>query len=380
MRRLLVVWLVLVAAVAFADNAALNDAAKSWWAALPDCDDVTGKLEYDSATESFVCRTDAGGGGGGDNTFVGGAATVDADFIDTAEIDVVLNGAPAPDTIAMNLINGSIADARLASNYSGIGACAANTFCSTLNDAAAPTCTQPSFANLSGTASDAQVDGSLEANELVLVGEVDGAASANVIDDGVTVDAWVLGASTATTPAANDNDTSLGTSAFVQSEIDDGDNLTDNCIVENDATPIPDSCVGDGVDAGTAIGPRSGSFFAQGNDCGAATNYMGFDTVSCNAAEGTADTTLTLDSDITVVFMSCVDFNDASCTWRATLRKNLASPGAPDFQCTGANVQTCGDTGSTTFSTGDEIAFLIEDTAANCAATVTFQCTVYFTW
>lgn len=81
-------------------------------------------------------------------------------------------------------------------------------------------------------------------------GELGNTWGSPTLDDGVTVDGWALGASTATTAAANDNDTSLATTAFVQSEIDDGDNLTDNCILENDSTPIPDSCVGDGSDAG----------------------------------------------------------------------------------------------------------------------------------
>jgi hypothetical protein len=60
----------------------------------------------------------------------------------------------------------AIADADLASNYSGVGACGANTFATTLNDNAAPTCTQPTFTNLSGTASDAQVSGSNESDEI----------------------------------------------------------------------------------------------------------------------------------------------------------------------------------------------------------------------
>jgi hypothetical protein len=49
-----------------------------------------------------------------------------------------------------------VSDAELASNYSGIGACGANTFASTLNDNAAPTCTQPNFTDLAGTATAAQ--------------------------------------------------------------------------------------------------------------------------------------------------------------------------------------------------------------------------------
>jgi hypothetical protein len=82
-------------------------------------------------------------------------------------------------------------------------------------------------------------------------GELGGTWAAPTLDDGVTVDTWTLGSATVgATAVANDNDTSLATTAFVQQEIDDGDFLTDNCIIENDGTPIPDSCVGDGSDAG----------------------------------------------------------------------------------------------------------------------------------
>ena len=52
---------------------------------------------------------------------------------------------------------GCVTDTELASSYSGVGACGANTWVSTLNDNAAPTCTQPAFSNLSGSATDAQV-------------------------------------------------------------------------------------------------------------------------------------------------------------------------------------------------------------------------------
>lgn len=50
--------------------------------------------------------------------------------------------------------------------------------------------------------------------------------------------------------AANTNTTALATTSFVQQEIDDVDLLSDNCVLENDSTPIPDSCVGDGTDGG----------------------------------------------------------------------------------------------------------------------------------
>lgn len=81
------------------------------------------------------------------------------------------------------------------------------------------------------------------------------------LDDGLTVDTWSVTNATGTTAAANDSDTSLATTAFVQGEVDDGDNLTDNCALENDSTPIPDSCVGDGSDAGGSY-----SFNADGDN------------------------------------------------------------------------------------------------------------------
>lgn len=81
-------------------------------------------------------------------------------------------------------------------------------------------------------------------------GELGGTWASPTLDDSLTVDAWAVTNATGTTAAANDNDTSLATTAFVQQEIDDGDLLSDNCVLENDSTPIPDSCVGDGSDAG----------------------------------------------------------------------------------------------------------------------------------
>lgn len=90
--------------------------------------------------------------------------------------------------------------------------------------------------------------------ESTLTDIADGTIAENLVN---TANPWAddevsdtLTASTSTTAAANDNDTSIATTAFVQQEIDDGDLLSDNCILENDATPIPDSCVGDGSDAG----------------------------------------------------------------------------------------------------------------------------------
>lgn len=50
-------------------------------------------------------------------------------------------------------------------------------------------------------------------------GELGNTWASPTIDDSVTVTGWALGASTADTPAVDDNDTSLATSAFVQTEI-----------------------------------------------------------------------------------------------------------------------------------------------------------------
>ncbi len=50
-------------------------------------------------------------------------------------------------------------------------------------------------------------------------GELGGTWPSPTIDDSVTVTGWDVGASIGTTPSANDNDTSLATSAYVQTEI-----------------------------------------------------------------------------------------------------------------------------------------------------------------
>jgi hypothetical protein len=69
--------------------------------------------------------------------------------------------ASSPTVVGVQCGSACIGDAELVADYSGIGACGANTFASTLNDNAAPTCTQPSFAGLSGTATDGQIPDSI---------------------------------------------------------------------------------------------------------------------------------------------------------------------------------------------------------------------------
>lgn len=82
------------------------------------------------------------------------------------------------------------------------------------------------------------------------VGGSEGSSGQALVSNGAGAAPTWQTPSISTTASANDNDTSIATTAFVQQEIDDGDLLTDNCVLENDATPIPDSCVGDGSDAG----------------------------------------------------------------------------------------------------------------------------------
>lgn len=50
-------------------------------------------------------------------------------------------------------------------------------------------------------------------------GELGGTFASFTVDDSITVTGWVMGASTATTPSADDDDTSLATTAYVQTEI-----------------------------------------------------------------------------------------------------------------------------------------------------------------
>lgn len=52
-----------------------------------------------------------------------------------------------------------------------------------------------------------------------LTGEVTSVGNAATIADTVTVTGWTMGASVATTPSADDNDTSLATTAYVQTEL-----------------------------------------------------------------------------------------------------------------------------------------------------------------
>lgn len=110
--------------------------------------------------------------------------------------------------------------------------------------------------NLTGTASGLTA-GTVTTNAN-LTGEVTSSGNAATIADSVTVTGWVMGASTATTPSADDNDTSLATTAFVQTEfayrefdlfpagmiLDDG-SPPDLTVVESTGTGTPRRLVAD---------------------------------------------------------------------------------------------------------------------------------------
>jgi hypothetical protein len=66
---------------------------------------------------------------------------------------------------ASKITTGTFADARLTDGYSGTGACAAHKWSSTLTRDVAPTCTQPDFTDLTGTASTGQIP-SLDASKI----------------------------------------------------------------------------------------------------------------------------------------------------------------------------------------------------------------------
>ncbi|MFQ5694817.1 MAG: hypothetical protein ACE5HB_02410 [Terriglobia bacterium] len=97
------------------------------------------------------------GGGAGSTHQIDGINLTAQDPInlqDTAEIDFTN---PAAGNIQAALKPASVADSKLASNYSGVGSCAASQWVNALTDGAAPTCAQPAFSDLSGSATLAQL-------------------------------------------------------------------------------------------------------------------------------------------------------------------------------------------------------------------------------
>lgn len=175
----------------------------------------------------------------------------------------------------------------------------------------------------SGAFADARVDGSLEADELLLAGDVDGAANAGDLDEaaveteleavldladqqGAVTDEQVpdtitagnyapLAGATFTGAVSIDNAQSL---RLLEDDANGSNHvefaappaLTSNttCTLENDSSPIPDSCVGDGTDGGGATSSGTGLQKGDGagglTDTGVASTNGGLAIVNTSAA------------------------------------------------------------------------------------------------
>jgi len=101
------------------------------------------------------CSTDLTGGGVdlSASEFVTFAANANL----SAERVLTAGTNTAVDTGTAGQVKINVSGLEPAGAYSGIGACGANTWASTLNDTAAPSCTQPAFSNLSGSATTGQL-------------------------------------------------------------------------------------------------------------------------------------------------------------------------------------------------------------------------------
>lgn len=164
-------------------------------------------------------------------------------------------------------------------------------------------------------------------------GEIGGTWASPTIDDSVTVTGWVLGASTATTPAANDADTSLATTAFCETTQDylktsevvtyyGGTNITltgstfdlDNPVVANvtgNASGSSGSCTGNAATAtnveGTGVlstGESGGAKYLREDGDGtcswqtpSGTTYYGGTDITLTGATFDIDSTVTRDTE-----------------------------------------------------------------------------------
>lgn len=206
---------------------------------------------------------------------------------------------------------------------------------------------------------DAEAAAAYQPLEATLTDIADGTIAEDLVN---TANPWAdnevsdtLTASVSSTAAANDNDTSIATTAFVQQEIDDGDLLTDNCVLENDATPIPDSCVGDGSDAGGGSGP---TILGANVDCAVNASYCTIFTISgggISASRGLyIEGHLNVDTNSTTVAAQFrVSSADAgytgNCQWIAPESTTATTAPATDIVAIGS---APGDTAGTTwFST-----------------------------
>jgi len=412
-----------------------------------------------SAAADVIRPPGAGAPGGGDNVGVNGAAATDPDFRSDGDNSFVrCTAAGVPDA---SCVEAEDVISRVQANSVALGTDTTGSYA--LGDAEGGAATTGDSATAffaAGTIEDARIDGSAEADEVnptlgtqtqgnYALGDSEGGAAttgdsataffaAGTIEDaridgsaesdevtGLT-DAQVsdtLTASTSTLAAANDNDTSIATTSFVQQEIDDGDFLTDNCTLENDSTPIPDSCVGNGTDDTSAGGgivtvedidsnptytsltklsfnqadgfvitnpvsteaqiDQSGfeSFNVEGfTGCGNTTDYMGLgsNTANCNATEGNVDVTH-VGPTMTVGNLKCFQATDTTCTTVFTIMKNGGASAASAATCT--NVASCAASTTTdTIASGDTWSIRVVDNLSTCTSGIPVSCQFTGTW
>lgn len=331
--RLVVIIVVMMAGAAWADSAMLSDTNQSWWAAIPNCELETETLNYDESTDSFLCLTDGGGGGGGDNIRVEDGddagtftACTDADFEDSGDINFVRSAVP-PDQISAQIRAGAVGTTEAAALDAGD--------------------------TTTGTFADGRVDGSLEADELVLAGDVDGVANANDLDEAVVEVELegVLDLLDLQDGAAADT---CGGSQMVQRN--SGDTAFE-CALE--------------------VGPQYDIWSIPGYDnCGGASQFMGTGIRSCDTTEATVDTVHS-GGDVTVALMSCIQRSDSTCTTVFTFRENGADTG---LTCTSTNVDACSNGTAVTLNSGDTWAIEVEDSGGTCSNSTEVVCMLHVTW
>ena len=141
-----------------------------------------------------------GGAAASGNVLRGNATNFVSAQLNFSDLAGAATDAQVPDTITLtNLtqvttrnftaMQGTVTDIQLANNYSGVGVCAANQFVTGVVDNAAPNCAQPSFSNISGSATDAQIPNTITLSNITQittrpVSSTTGDLAASRVDDG----------------------------------------------------------------------------------------------------------------------------------------------------------------------------------------------------
>ena len=141
------------------------------------------------------------------------------------------------------------------------------------------------YGSLSGNASTVTTNANL-------TGDVTSSGNTATIADSVTVTGWALGASTATTPSGGDNDTSLATTAYVQTELSGlgSGGWTDG------GTKIYPTLTSDQVAIGTTTPISGASLTVLGTLAGAGTGPIAFTNANVGIGTTTAPALLTVGS------------------------------------------------------------------------------------